>query len=187
MGDSRKIHRYFPSRLTEGAAMTTMDRQKPIISAARGITGIPPPIMASIFPRSSRRIRAATPMPTSMIRPMQEFQKYMGMPNSRRSSMPSRAFFCPEADWGEEKITGWARSSASTGDHSIYQWIDGVLTEVRHIKIAFEDLWDINSIYASVTDRIEGEMREVSRFEGGSYGDAIEPWFNLWYHGGTYP
>lgn len=93
----------------------------------------------------------------------------------------------PEADWGEEKITGWARSSASTGDHSIYQWIDGVLTEVRHIKIAFEDLWDINSIYASVTDRIEGEMREVSRFEGGSYGDAIEPWFNLWYHGGTYP
>ncbi len=93
----------------------------------------------------------------------------------------------PEADWVEEKITGWARSSASTGDHSIYQWIDGVLTEVRHIKIAFEDLWDINSIYASVTDRIEGEMREVSRFEGGSYGDAIEPWFNLWYHGGTYP
>ena len=81
--------------------MTTMDRQKPIISAARGITGIPPPIMASIFPRSSRRIRAATPMPTSMIRPMQEFQKYMGMPNSRRSSMRSRAFFCPEADWAD--------------------------------------------------------------------------------------
>lgn len=87
----------------------------------------------------------------------------------------------PEVDWVEEKITGWARSSASTGDHSIYQWIDGVLTEVRHIKIDFEDWRDNNSLYASVTDLTDGEMQEVFRFEGGDYMDAIEPWFNLWY------
>ena len=100
-GASRRIHRYLPSRLMDGAAMTHMDRQKPITSAARGITGTPSPIMASIFPRSSRMTTAAAPMPTSIIRPRQEFQKYMGMPNSRRSSMRSRAFFCPAADWAD--------------------------------------------------------------------------------------
>lgn len=89
----------------------------------------------------------------------------------------------PEVDWAEEKITGWARSSAATGDHSIYKWIDGVLTEVRHIKIDFEDMWDINSLYASVTDLVDGEMREVFRMKSGEEGcsDVIAPWFNLWY------
>lgn len=87
----------------------------------------------------------------------------------------------PEVDWEEEKITGWARSSAATGDYSFYQWVEGTLTEVRHIKIAFEDIWDINSLYASVTDLADGEMQEVFRFEGGDYEDAIEPWLHLWY------
>lgn len=91
----------------------------------------------------------------------------------------------PEVDWVEEKITGWARSSAATGDHSIYQWIDGSLTEVRHIRIAYEDWQDINSLYISVTDRIDGEMREVFRVKGchDEDSDAIGPWFSLWYTG----
>ena len=89
-----------PSRLTEGAAITVMDRQKPIISAARGIRG-KPSSRPRYIRRSSRKTRAAAPMATSMIRPRQEFQKYMGIPNSRRSSMRSRAFFCPEADWAD--------------------------------------------------------------------------------------
>ena len=36
MGDSRKIHRYFPSRLMEGAVMGQVQRQKPITAAAIG-------------------------------------------------------------------------------------------------------------------------------------------------------
>lgn len=87
----------------------------------------------------------------------------------------------PEVDWVEEKITGWARSSAATGDYSFYQWVEGTLTEVRHIKIDFEDWQDNNSLYASVTDLADGEMREVFRFEGGDYENAIEPWLHLWY------
>lgn len=91
----------------------------------------------------------------------------------------------PEVYWEEQKICGWARSSASTGDHSFYQWIDGVLTEVRHIKLAFEDWDDISSLYASVTDLIDGEMQEVFRIrsDGDGYSDAVTPWFNLWYTG----
>ncbi len=89
----------------------------------------------------------------------------------------------PEADWGEEKITGWARSSASTGDYSFYQWIDGVLTEVRHIKIDFEDARDNNSLYASVTDLTGGEMQEVFRYEGDYYFDIVERWCSLGYAG----
>lgn len=91
----------------------------------------------------------------------------------------------PEVDWAEEKITGWARSSAATGDHSIYRWIDGVLTEVRHIEIGFEDGEDKNSLYALVTDRIDGELQEVFRVEldDDIYSEAVAPWFNLWYTG----
>ena len=44
---------------------------------------------------------AATPMATSIIRPMHEFQKYMGVPKKRLASFISRAFFCPEADWAD--------------------------------------------------------------------------------------
>ena len=91
----------------------------------------------------------------------------------------------PEVDWVEKKITGWARSSAATGDNSFYQWIDGVLTEVRHIEIAYEDWEDINGLYASVTDLIDGEMQEVFRIriDGAGDFDAVTPWVNLWYTG----
>lgn len=91
----------------------------------------------------------------------------------------------PEVDWVEEKITGWARSSAATGDYSIYQWIDGVLTEVRHIRIGYDDWEDINSLYVSVTGLIDGEMQEVFRVKSNvdSYSEAIAPWFDLWYTG----
>jgi len=91
----------------------------------------------------------------------------------------------PEVDRVEKKITSWARSSAATGNYSFYRWIDGALTEVRHIKIAYEDWEDMNSLYTSVTDLIDGEMQEVFRVKGWADkdSDTIGPWFNLWYTG----
>lgn len=89
----------------------------------------------------------------------------------------------PEVDRAEEKIVGWARSSASSGDYSFYQWIDGVVTEVRHIKLGHEDWNEENSLYVSVTGLIDGEMREVFRFQGDGCFDAVTPWFDLRYTG----
>ena len=58
-----------------------------------------------------------------------------------------------------------------------------MLTEVRHIKLDFEDREDYNSHYVSVTDLIDGEMQEVFRYEGDYYFDIVERWRSLGYAG----
>ncbi|MDE7218487.1 MAG: hypothetical protein K2O45_02535 [Oscillospiraceae bacterium] len=91
----------------------------------------------------------------------------------------------PYVDWVDEKIECYIRGGAAgaQGDHSFYQWIDGVLTEVRHIKLDFEDWEDMNSHYVSVTDRINGEMQEVFRYEGNDWFDIADRWSSLGYTG----
>ena len=91
MGASRRIQRYFPSRLTEGAAMGQVHRQKQITAAAIGSRGKSSvPTKASSF---SRITREAAPAASSMIRPRPAFQKYMGVPKNRWASFRKRAFF----------------------------------------------------------------------------------------------
>ena len=100
-GASRRIHKYLPSRLIDGAATADVHRQKPIASAAMGMTGSAPPSRPINSRRSFCITSAAAPMATSIIRPMPAFQKYMGVPKNRLASLASRAFFCPEADWAD--------------------------------------------------------------------------------------
>ena len=91
----------------------------------------------------------------------------------------------PDVDWVDMKIECYIRGGAAgaQGDHSFYQWVDGVLTEVRHIKLDFEDWEDYNNHYVSVTDLIDGEMQEVFRYEGDYYFDIVERWRSLGYTG----
>lgn len=60
-----------------------------------------------------------------------------------------------------------------------------MLTEVRHIRIGYDDWEDINSLHVSITDLIGGEMQEVYRVKSNGTGDAevIAPWLNLGYTG----
>lgn len=91
----------------------------------------------------------------------------------------------PDVDWVDMKIECYIRGGAAgaQGDHSFYQWVDGVLTEVRHIKLDFEDREDYKSHYVSVTDLIDGEMQEVFRYKGDYYFDIVERWRSLGYAG----
>lgn len=91
----------------------------------------------------------------------------------------------PNVDWLEMKIECYIRGGAAgaQGDYSFYQWVDGVLTEVRHIKLDYEDREDFNGHYVSVTDLIDGEMQEVFRYEGDYYFDVVERWRSLGYMG----
>lgn len=89
----------------------------------------------------------------------------------------------PWVDWEEHKITGWARDGAAAGDYSFHQWVDGVLTEVRHIRQDYE-VSNEHGVYSiSVTGLVDGKMQEVFFFEGDGYDDVADRWRNLWYTG----
>lgn len=53
-------------------------------------------------------------------------------------------------------VTGWARSSASSGTHSFYRWLEGELTLVREIDLDFAGK-------LVVRDLADGQMKEVYR------------------------
>lgn len=85
----------------------------------------------------------------------------------------------PQFDSEKEVVTGWNRSSASTGEYTIYRWVDGELILMRDIEIGYD--------LATVEDRIDGQMMEVYRTEWDWNKKAITEqfikWYDLDYHG----
>ena len=83
----------------------------------------------------------------------------------------------PVFDAERQIVTGYARSSATGGDHSFYCWVDGELVLVREVTLYFDQK-------IVVKDLVDGQMTEVYRkeWEGEpeSY-DALYKWSVLDY------
>ena len=78
-------------------------------------------------------------------------------------------------------VKGWARSSAASGTHSFYCWMDGELVLVREIDLDFTKM-------IVVKDLLDGQMAEVYREEWVEKDeddvlDVLHKWNNLDYHG----
>ena len=78
-------------------------------------------------------------------------------------------------------VKGWARSSAASGTHSFYRWMDGELLLVREIYLDFTKM-------IVVKDLMDGQMVEVYHEEWeekdeGDVLDVLDKWDSLDYHG----
>ena len=78
-------------------------------------------------------------------------------------------------------VKGWARSSAASGTHSFYRWMDGELLLVREIYLDFTKM-------IVVKDLMDGQMVEVyhEEWEEKDEGDVLDvlyKWDSLDYHG----
>lgn len=87
----------------------------------------------------------------------------------------------PVFDAEYQIVKGWARSSAASGTHSFYRWMDGELLLVREIYLDF-----IKMIV--VKDLMDGQMVEVYHEEWeekdeGDVLDVLDKWDSLDYHG----
>lgn len=88
----------------------------------------------------------------------------------------------PVFDAERQIVTGWARSSAVSGTHTFYRWIEGELVLVREIELDFTEK-------IVVKDLTDGQMTEVYREEWEGEKDeqevldALHPWNDLDYHG----
>lgn len=90
----------------------------------------------------------------------------------------------PVFDVESQIVTGWARSSAVSGTHTFYRWVDGELILVREIEHDFTEM-------IVVRDLIDGQMVEVYREEWDGEKDEndvldeLHKWNDLDYHGET--
>ncbi|MBD5118931.1 MAG: hypothetical protein HDT37_07465 [Clostridiales bacterium] len=87
----------------------------------------------------------------------------------------------PVFDAEYQIVKGWARSSAVSGTHSFYRWMDEELVLVREIYLDFTKM-------IVVKDLMDGQMAEVHREEWeekdeGDVLDVLYKWDNLDYHG----
>lgn len=90
----------------------------------------------------------------------------------------------PQFDAEEKVVSGWNRSSASTGTKEIYRWIDGELTLMREIEI--DGPTTDGKMVATVEDRVDGKMVEVYRTNWDwleEFWQIDTKWFDLDYHG----
>lgn len=93
----------------------------------------------------------------------------------------------PVFDADRQVVTGWARSSAASGVHTIYRWINGELTLLRRIEKHYPT--DNNTQLATVEDLIDGQMVVVYRKEWDlskiKEGTPLVNWnwYDLDYHG----
>ena len=94
---------------------------------------------------------------------------------------PLRGISQPVFDAECQIVKGWARSSAATGTHTFYRWMNEELILVREIYIDFTQL-------IIVEDLVDGQMVEVYREEWeekdeGDVLDVLFKWSDLDYHG----
>ena len=91
----------------------------------------------------------------------------------------------PNSEFEEERqvVTGWLRSGAASGTHTLYRWTDGELTLVRVIRF---DCFDPNIQSVTIEDWLDGKMaaeyQREYKFDSEEY-DLISQWFDLDYHG----
>lgn len=96
---------------------------------------------------------------------------------------PFREISDPGFDAEQQIVTGWLRSGAKSGTHTLYRWVDGELTLVRIIKF---DYFDPDIQLTTIEDWLDGKMvaeyKQECRFGSEEY-DMLSNWFDLDYHG----
>ena len=83
----------------------------------------------------------------------------------------------------QQVVTGWLRSGAASGTHTLYHWMNGELTLARAIKF---DCFDQNIQSVMIEDWLDGEMVAEYQREcefGSEEYDMLSNWFDLDYHG----